>query len=823
MRTVRKRRIKRPLCLICPVFTLIVYITSPISLMSPSFDTDHLSGKTVSIEGTISDRQTKDDRSYLFLKDVTFLYADDVLSGDPLLPRKSTGIKVSISSDKVPLFPMRIGARVSARGIFEPFDSPTCEGQFDLRSYYLIRGYEGQLKRARITGVSKSFSYIPEKLRVLRDLSKDTLSRNMSEEDAGLVAAMTLGDRTGLDEEIKELYQNAGISHVLALSGLHIASVGLALYALLKKAGLSPGVCAALSGTVITVYAVMTGMSTSTVRALIMFLLSVFAILIGRTYDLLSAASLSAIVILAFDNRYIYDSGFLLSFLAVASIAVIHPLFAALPSEFFPEKKMNKVVKGIYDGISVSISVMLATLPVMARSFMKISLCSVVINLAVIPLMGSVLATSFAGMLIGDLGPCSGMILKITHYILMLYRLLAEKSEKFPGNVFLTGRPRMWQIITYATLLTIAITRGYFVIFEKLNNSNGIKCVNRTGQHNLPNNERSPIFSEPEIAYVIESWSDLASKRCRKRRAYAFMAVVIISAVMILTYQKREEVEIRNVDVGQGDCSIIWGKDIPAVMIDGGSTDVKRVAKYRILPVLLANRIKNVDFCFLTHMDSDHVNGVLEMLEDDTCPVRIRNVIISSSSLKYDKSDNLKRLLELGRMNKVHIAAISANDVITAGDMKIKCIAPQDGYVSGFDANASSLVLALTLKNGYGTEAGPLGGQALALFTGDIGQDTERSIAKGVPKVYYLKVAHHGSATSSTDIFLKRAHPLMSVISVGKGNSYGHPSPETLSRLENAGTFIYRTDKCGEIITLFTPEGIKTETLRQTDNETTGR
>ena len=807
MRQIAQRRPKRPLCPISLVFVLAVYIISSVRPPQPSFDVDVASGLSVTVEGTAKDIQQTDDISYIYLKDVSFI-TDDI-SKRPIntaLPEKCTGIKVCITDRTDSLSYVRSGSKVRARGVLTPFEVPTCEGQFDKRTYYLIRGYEAQLKRARITGVSRSYSHIPECLRHLRNLSSQTLYSNMSAEDAGLVAAMTLGDRTGLEEEIKELYQNAGISHVLALSGLHIASVGLAILSLLRKTGLGLKSSALLAGTIITIYALMTGMSTSTVRALIMFLLSVISILLGRTYDLKSAAAISAVMILIYNPRHIHDSGFLLSFLAVMAIAYVYPLLAALPKILFPEADIRPAAEKIYSGICISLSVTLVTLPVVAKSFMKIFVCSVIINLAVIPLMGCVLFTGFAGIILGDMGINSSLILKITHYILLFYRFLAEKSEKIPGNTFVTGQPARWQIITYAVLLTTATAVANIVIFRKLNNRDSTANVDRIGRQKPGDNGSFSIFEAQKIAYVIENEQDRLKKKAKKTAAYVLLAVVTMVAVSVLVYKKRQWLEIRNVDVGQGDCSLIWGTDMPAAMIDGGSSDVKGVGKYRIVPVLLANRIQDLDYCFLTHMDSDHVSGVLEMLEDDSCPVRIRNVIVSDASASYDGSDNLKRLRAAAERKNTRILTISAGDVISLKDTRIDCLSPPPEISGAFDANAASIVLYLTKASDEGRFS--------ALFTGDIGEQTERRLRSRIPPASYLKVAHHGSATSSTDVFLEEMRPLISVISVGEGNSYGHPAKQTLDRLYRTGTRIYRTDTYGEVITCCKEGVVTVRTLK---------
>ena len=316
--------IRRPLCLVCIVFLCVVYLFMKGKPPSPSWDVDALNGRTLSVSGKITDRQIKNGVLNIYLKNVhiernAFLTGADKAD----FPQKVNGIVVKIPDYENIVDFVRLGARIEARGVFAPFDKPMNEGQFDARSYYMIRGYEGQIKRAHITGVSKGYSRFAEKLREIRDMAESVIDENMSAEDAGLLAAITLGDKTGLDTEIKELYQNAGISHVLALSGLHIASVGLCLLKILRKIGVRLGIAAALSGGLIVVYGIMTGLSTSTLRAMIMFGLAVIAMIIGRTYDLLSAAALSAILIVAENPGYLFDSGFLLSFGAVVAIGVV--------------------------------------------------------------------------------------------------------------------------------------------------------------------------------------------------------------------------------------------------------------------------------------------------------------------------------------------------------------------------------------------------------------------------------------------------------------------------------------------------------------------
>lgn len=804
--------IRRPLCVACIIVLIGAFIISGGSPPEPSWDVDGCKGRTVCVRGTVENRQVKNGIFQIFLKDVTFITDGHPVKGRADFPQGSQGITVEIQDAKAASDYSKIGAKIEAKGVFEPYDLPRCEGQFDARSYYMIQGYDGRLKRARITGAGKDYAVIREWLRGLRDRAVDILNENMDEKDAGLVAAMTLGDRAAVDAKIKETYQLAGISHVLALSGLHIASVGLALLTLLRKFGLSARMSAFISGTVISVYAVMTGLSTSTVRAVIMFGLSVISILIGRSYDLMSAAAASAVIMVIYDRYYVFDTGFLLSFGAVAGIALIYPILSCAPGMFRrirdgeEERKsiasrIKDRIRSLYDPVCVSVSVMIATLPVMGYGFMQISVLSVVINLAVIPLMGLVLMTGFSGIILGFLGLKPADILQITHYILSFYEAVGETSAKIRGNTLVIGKPREWQIITYAIIVISAVVMGNAA---KLNNTGGTKAVNRTGRQKSLYNGSDRKTGSNKITYAIQNAHVIAANKVRKRIMMLGSIGLMGGACVILSIHPREELEIRNVDVGQGDCALIWGDDIPNIMIDGGSTDVKQVGKYRITPVLKANRVTSVDYCFLTHMDSDHVNGVLEILEDDTSPIVIRKVIISAASYAADpENENMVRLMQAAKRKRTSIMLISAGDLINAGDIKITCLSPKKEPAPGFDPNDSSVVLRIDTRDGAFS----------SLFTGDISEETERKITDVLDDIVYLKVAHHGSRTSTSGDFLARTVPDISVISVGEGNSYGHPTPETLSRLEKCGTMIYRTDKSGEVILTYDDKRITVNTV----------
>ena len=834
-------KIRRPLCLVCIVFLCLVYLSMKGQPPSPKWEVDSFSGRTLSLSGKITDKQLKNNVLSIYLTDVhIYQNANAAGNGKEDFPQNVKGIVVKTSDyDKVEKY-IRLGACLEARGIFTPFDKPMNEGEFDSRSYYMIRGYEGQLKRAKITGVSREYSHLSEGLRRFRDRAFETIGEYLGEEDSGLLSAMTLGDKAGLDTEIKELYQNAGISHVLALSGLHIASVGLALLKMLRKMGVRQSIAAALSGSLIVVYGIMTGLSTSTLRAMIMFALAIIAMIIKRTYDLLSAAALSAILIVLENPGYLFDSGFLLSFGAIVAIGCVFPIIDALVCDFAKRLRMssgrsktrgrrlcpaekslanNDVIKyaeadkeeswvvkktketivAVRQGICVSLSITIVTLPVTAYSFFQVSRYSILLNLVIIPLMGIVLATGFAGIGLGLLAEYFGSSVlgmgaagafKIAEIILFIYEYLSEKTTAFSSNLSLFGRPSTWQVVLYAALLLAALFIADSAISE---------------------GTRDDYKQSNVISGCMGT--DVFSKRRQRRFAKRLLCVIVLLGVgiSIMKFHPHEDLEIRNLYVGQGDSAVILGKNLPVIMIDGGSTDVKSVGKYKIIPALKSNGIATIDYCFLTHMDNDHVNGIIEILENKSCGVKIKNVVMSRDTgteiMSYSRdtgteimsdfdgeNDNYEKLLSAIKSSGAKLCLIDAGDILKLSDLKITCLSPSGS--DDLDENDSSLVLAIKY----------VPSDFDMIFTGDISRKTEQNLIrrlenrKDLLDCDYLKVAHHGSKNSSSEEFLKLASPQISVISAGIDNSYGHPHKETLQRLESVDTGIYCTAEEGEVI-----------------------
>lgn len=433
--------VRRPLSLIALFFlftTLILLRLYPIRGNPP----DIPEGRAVTISGRLKDKQQKNGSFILTLS-----------HADPSdLPHNAGSGKASVlvylKDDKGSLSDLPpMGSLLMVRGEFSLIPEATNPGQFDQKTYYLIRGIEYRLFKGKILSKGKRYDLLRENLFKLRLSLSGVYEKLLNDRDSGVLKAMLLGDRNDLDPEIKDLYRESGIAHALSISGLHISILGYGLFKLLKMISSNRYISAAASGSFVFLYSVMVGGSTSTVRAFIMFSTCMGAEIFNRTYDLLSALSLSLMVILLSDPYYILDPGFALSFGAVLGIAVLTPAMR----EALPFSKT-----GIVSSLAAGLSVFLAILPVNLWFCYEVPVYSVFLNLLIVPLMGILVVS-------GVIVAVSGVILLpagmpgayICHIILKIYERGCLFIRGFPHSRMISGRPEPERILIYYLFLLL--------------------------------------------------------------------------------------------------------------------------------------------------------------------------------------------------------------------------------------------------------------------------------------------------------------------------------------------------------------------------------
>ena len=749
-------RIKRPL--VAAVLFVILLIMAYDSL---SKDTGFAYiGKTLSLTGRIKEIKSYDvpfgERSYR-LK----VKADsDEISAFILKIKESElfagcNLYNDVDIDLSDLSRILYGRKISCTGSFEAFEGELNPGQFDANAYYKNEGYTGILDAKDIRIVKEEESFSPDiYLHRLNLAISEKYKKILGDKNAGSLSAMVLGDKRGLDEEIKELYQENSISHLLSISGLHISLLGGAVFLFLRRLKVSFSFPLITSSIILIIYGAFTGFSVSTSRAVVMMSVLFISFVIGKSYDLPSGLALAALILIVMNHRVIYQSGFLLSFFAVIGIFYIMPeLLYIFKVDIYHKKGIIKGLHLLLASIISSISVLLATLPIVLNNFYEVSLTGILLNIIVIPLMSLVVITGLLGGFVALVSETVGsFILGITHYILNLYTLFCRLGDRLTFLRLIIGKPDKWQIVLYYLLLVILF---YFLALKRRENKL------RSLKNNLPEGYNT-------------------SKRI------VVTGLMTFTSFLIIAYKPRE-FSINMLDIGQGDCFVVNDGNNDIYISDCGSTTVQNVGKTRLLPFLKSKGWGEVDTIFISHMDKDHVNGVNDLLK--CAEITIGRIIISAS-YKSDKLNcaELEELKELAKMRDIKLFYMKKGDEIVGKDISFRCIYPT-GEEDIKDQNEASIVMRMDYKG------------LSMLFTGDIAGSTEEKIIEGsdedILDCDILKVCHHGSKNSSTDDFLKKVSPKLYLISCGLMNRYGHPHRDALSRMTEEGGRILRTDHMG--------------------------
>lgn len=695
---------RRPLCLAAILLLIILWILpKDVWLRVP----DIPSGELLTITGKVTKREQKEEQQVYYLKDCLCARTDSKFS---ILAYVKEG-------DSYP-----IGCEISLYGTIYQLNKADNPGQFDAESYYQSQGILYTFQTEQVISASGK-NLVREALTCLKEYFSERLSKIYDERDAGILKAVLLGDKSSLKAEDQLLYQKNGISHLLAISGLHISMLGISLYKLLRKCNLTFLEAGVPSGILLLCYGMMTGFGISTIRAVCMFLVMIFGDILGKTYDMASAMALAAIIILVRNPLQAKQAGFLLSFGAVLGICFVYPI---LQSVFQVKKKASQT-------ILFSVSLSLITYPLSVHFFYEYPIYSMLLNFIVIPCMPVIMFSGVLGMFFAGMNYKAGTTIGVgAHWGLELYDILGKCVLKCPFAVIRPGCEQMWQIVVYYVVL---------------------------------------------LTMLLLLWYD-------RRKIYSLLLPV---AILVVTLRFHGGLEFTMLDVGQGDGIFIRLPDGTTCFVDGGSTSVKNVGKYRILPYLKYEGVTKLDYVIFTHLDEDHVNGMRELVEmsGGMDEVSIGTMLFPDIA---NPDDTYLELWELAEEKGIDVNTIGAGDIIKEEDTELKCLYPLKGVYT-VDKNDSSTVLKLTYDD------------FSMLLTGDLGfaGEEEMLVLEMLEDIDVWKVSHHGSKYSGSEEFLEQIQPNVSLISVGR-NFYGHPSEEILNRLKNCGSSVWTTLDSGAIM-----------------------
>ena len=764
-------------------------------------------GQSVRLAGKINRVEEKTNCFYYYLTDCS------VEQSDHLMP--CNDVLAYVSSDDY-----SVGQILILQGTISLFDEATNEGQFDSRAFYRSQKIDFGVwvdSVERVEGKSDRFRVWLSRVRVELGIP---LSRYA--DDDGVLSAMLLGDKTSLDSEIRSLYQKSGIAHVLAISGLHISLLGMALYRLLRhRCGLTYLWAGIVAASFLVAYTLMTGNAVSARRATGMLIVYLVADLLGRSYDMLSALSLIVILLLWENPFLVTNSGFQFSVAAVVGIGVgqgvLVPRVGSWKVVYGRRKKQDDVVRcdaakcdvakrdaakcdaerirmqNLVDwmkrrmdkclpGMMISLSIQFFTLPLVAYYYYEIPVYAILLNIPVLALIPYVLGLAVFGSLTGQIAflqPLSFALCRVCGWVLHGYRWLCDASLLLPGARMITGKPSEVRVVVYYGLLGAF----YYVLWCGMKKKQRQMCTKG---------------AQAEKQEWIRSWFGFG------------LGLVLVLLLTFLFVRGKPEFELDILDVGQGDAIYLCASDGTNFMIDGGSTDVKKVGTYRILPFLKAKAIRKVDYWFVSHTDEDHISGLVEVMESGYA---VGTLVLAEAQKEDEKAH---RLAELAQKNGIRVCYMKAGDVLgtrkedvvnernRAGTFRIECLYPTNNNDSE-DVNDRCLVLYYEDEN------------FSAFFGGDISSEVEEQLVSAgkCRQTDVLKASHHGSKYSNSDVLLHALHPRLTIASAGKKNRYGHPSPEAIARVGESGSAFYSTIDYGRIRVRFVDGEMVAEPYRK--------
>ena len=759
-------------------------------------------GQSVRLAGKINRVEEKTNCFYYYLTDCS------VEQSDHLMP--CNDVLAYVSSDDY-----SVGQILILQGTISLFDEATNEGQFDSRAFYRSQKIDFGVwvdSVERVEGKSDRFRVWLSRVRVELGIP---LSRYA--DDDGVLSAMLLGDKTSLDSEIRSLYQKSGIAHVLAISGLHISLLGMALYRLLRhRCGLTYLWAGIVAASFLVAYTLMTGNAVSARRATGMLIVYLVADLLGRSYDMLSALSLIVILLLWENPFLVTNSGFQFSVAAVVGIGVgqgvLVPRVGSWKVVYGRRMKQDDVVRcdaakcdaakcdaerirmqNLVDwmkrrmdkclpGMMISLSIQFFTLPLVAYYYYEIPVYAILLNIPVLALIPYVLGLAVFGSLTGQIAflqPLSFALCRVCGWVLHGYRWLCDASLLLPGARMITGKPSEVRVVVYYGLLGAF----YYVLWCGMKKKQRQMCTKG---------------AQAEKQEWIRSWFGFG------------LGLVLVLLLTFLFVRGKPEFELDILDVGQGDAIYLCASDGTNFMIDGGSTDVKKVGTYRILPFLKAKAIRKVDYWFVSHTDEDHISGLVEVMESGYA---VGTLVLAEAQKEDEKAH---RLAELAQKNGIRVCYMKAGDVLgtrkedvvnernRAETFRIECLYPTNNNDSE-DVNDRCLVLYYEDEN------------FSAFFGGDISSEVEEQLVSAgkCRQTDVLKASHHGSKYSNSDVLLHALHPRLTIASAGKKNRYGHPSPEAIARVGESGSAFYSTIDYGRIRVRFVDGEMVAEPYRK--------
>lgn len=598
---------------------------------------------------------------------------------------------------------------------------------FDYSQYLKTLNIYGTIKVEESKIINKNqLSPILISINNIKEKMIDNANRNMPKRTANLLLGILIGERDNIQEDIIESFRTANLSHILAVSGAHTSYIMLGITYLISKSKTPKRIGYIITIINLLIFIIITGASYSVVRACIMAIVVIGAKICYRKENFFTSICISLIIILIQNPFAINDIGLKLSFMGTAGIVIFNKSI----TNFFIKLKIKQKIA---EALSVTFSAQLMIMPITILNFNTISLTFFISNILASPLLGIIIIFGFISIFISSiLNPISKILFLILHIFLELLILVSKVTEKIPGSSILVRTPNILFAIVYYILILFF---NYFFVIKQ----------------NPTRRFHKKIIKIITIKNI---------KNAFKVIAVVFLIMLLLTRIVRII---NPTLKIYFIDVGQGDSTLIVTPKNKKILIDGGEGKTNVLFQY-----LLDRRINKIDYIIISHFDSDHCNGLIEIIEK----MRVENIVMSKQS---KESEEYKKILEIIKQKNIKVSSVKAEDkIIIEKNLYTKILNPAEKFEFQ-DLNNNAIVAKLVYKN------------FSMLFTGDI-EKAEENLAKKYKnelKSTILKVAHHGSKTSTSEEFLKYVEPQIALIGVGENNKFGHPNQITIEKLKN--------------------------------------
>jgi competence protein ComEC len=610
----------------------------------------------------------------------------------------------------------------------------------------------------------------------------------LSPDDAGMLNAMLFGDRAGLNKTQRVGFERTGSFHLFVVSGMHVGLLAGLVFWLARRLKLRYWLATLLTIVFSFGYALLTGFGAPVQRALFMTAIFLLARLLSRDRNVLNALGAAALGVLVWSPAALFQASFQMTFLAIVAIGGIAIPFGE--RSFLPYARAAKRLGDKWE--DVALPPRLAQFRVMLRMWGE-ALANVVGEWT-LGLPALLVRCGLWALELSLIGVVAEMVLVLPMAV-YFHRatMLAVPTNML--SVPLVAALAPIAVVTFCTALVspwAAMLPGAVtaMLLHGVTGVIGRVSAVRAADLRVP----APVWWVALLAVL--GWA-FCCWAVRRSRGWAWAAVMVLPAVAVVVLWPERVVsspnslEVTAIDVGQGDSIFIVGPNGATMLIDaggpvGGVTEAAEatsrfdIGEEVVSPYLWSRRFRRLDVIALSHAHSDHMGGM---------PAVMRNFRPKELWVSIDPNSAAYRaLLVEARQLGVVVRHFYAGDHMIWDGIEVSVMAPESGYANaGEPINNDSLVMRMQF------------GKASVLLEGDAEAPSERAmLARGrVAAVTLLKVGHHGSRTSTMQEFLDAASPKDAVISVGVGNTFGHPRYEVIERIAEARIRLYRTDEFG--------------------------